>query len=95
MLSAQKAHLNIRVEKETKEKFDILCQNIGISVSSAISVFLRRSVLENRIPIELTANIPNEVTLAALKESDEMIKSGSGKEFKTLAEMRAYDNEEI
>lgn len=65
-------NVNIRMDEATKVAFDSFCQEIGLSVSSAFNIFAKTVVREQRIPFELTTEVPNSVTLAALAETEEM-----------------------
>lgn len=65
--------ISIRMDEQLKKDFEELCKDIGLSMSSAMNVFATRAVQENRIPFELGRNIPNEETLEAIKESEEIL----------------------
>ena len=65
-------NVNIRMDEATKIAFDKFCEEIGISVSSAFNIFAKTVVREQRIPFELTTEVPNSVTLAAIKEVEDM-----------------------
>ncbi|MBQ8497470.1 MAG: type II toxin-antitoxin system RelB/DinJ family antitoxin [Clostridia bacterium] len=64
--------VNIRMDEETKKAFDLFCQEIGLSVSAAFNIFAKTVVREQRIPFELTTEVPNAETVAALNEYYEM-----------------------
>ncbi len=67
--------VNIRMDEATKVAFDRFCNEIGLSMSAAFNIFAKTVVREQRIPFELTTEIPNAVTLAAMDaaEKDEDI----------------------
>lgn len=48
--------LNIRIDAELKKQFNSLCSEIGMNMSTAISVFAKKAVRERRIPFDLTAD---------------------------------------
>ena len=48
--------LNVRIDADLKKQFDNLCSEIGMNMSTAISVFVKKAVRERRIPFELTAD---------------------------------------
>jgi len=48
--------LNVRIDEDLKKQFDSLCSEIGMNMSTAISVFARKAVRERRIPFDLTAD---------------------------------------
>lgn len=59
-------NVNIRMDEATKVAFDKFCDEIGLSVSAAFNIFAKTVVREQRIPFELTTEIPNAATRAAL-----------------------------
>ncbi len=52
--------LNVRIDEDLKKQFDSLCSEIGMNMSTAISVFARKAVRERRIPFDLTADSQTE-----------------------------------
>ena len=63
-------NVNIRMDTATKQAFDRFCSEIGISVSSAFNMFAKTVVREQRIPFEITTEVPNAVTLAAIEAAE-------------------------
>ena len=59
------AQLNIRIDDKLKEEGDHLFQELGISFSSAISLFVSQAVRERGIPFKITAKKQNDITLAS------------------------------
>lgn len=49
-------NLSIRMDEDLKAEFDYLCKSIGMSMSTAICVFAKKAVSEQKIPFDLTAN---------------------------------------
>jgi addiction module antitoxin, RelB/DinJ family len=45
-----------RIDKETKQQFDKVCEQIGVSPSNALSIFIRGVVNHNGIPFNVTAS---------------------------------------
>ena len=70
-----KVNTNISVDKELKKQAVELFNNFGLDFSTAISLFLSQSVREQRIPFEIRMDVPNQTTIDALKEFDEMKKN--------------------
>ncbi len=66
-------NVNIRMDESTKLAFDKFCSEIGLSVSSAFNIFAKTVVREQRIPFELTTEIPNEVTRKAIENAEKGI----------------------
>lgn len=55
-----------RIDPATKEQASEVIESMGLSVSDAIRLFLRRVAVEGAIPFEL--RVPNARTVAAIDE---------------------------
>lgn len=65
------ATINIRTDLETKKEAEQLFEEFGLSMTSAINVFLKQVIREKRIPFEIGYENPNELTANVLKEAEE------------------------
>jgi len=65
--------LHVRVDDETKEQATQALAAMGMSVSDAVRLFLRRVVVDQAFPLEL--RVPNAETRAAMAESRAMMAS--------------------
>ncbi|RFO94965.1 type II toxin-antitoxin system antitoxin, RelB/DinJ family [Rhodoferax lacus] len=63
--------LHIRVDNDMKEQATEALTAIGLSVSDAVRLFLRRVIVDQAFPLEL--KVPNAETLAAMEESRAMM----------------------
>ena len=61
-------NLNVRVDTELKKSAEKIFSELGISMTTALTVFLRQSVRYNGIPFEMRLEIPNEETLKAIDD---------------------------
>lgn len=59
-----------RIEPELKEDAARVLADNGLTISDAVRLFLRQVVLTRGLPFDV--RVPNETTLRALRESDEM-----------------------
>ena len=50
------AQINLRVDDDVKRNAERTLDDIGLSMSAAINIFLKTVVRENRIPFELSAD---------------------------------------
>ncbi len=50
------AQINLRVDDEVKRNAEKTFDEIGLSMSTAINIFLKAVIRENRIPFELSAD---------------------------------------
>ena len=65
------------MDSELKNAFEDFCKDVGMTMTTAICVFAKKVVKENRIPFEINGYEPNEKTLKALKEVEDMKKNPS------------------
>ena len=70
-MAAQTSMLHIRVEDDIKEQATQALTAMGLSVSDAVRLFLRRVVIDQAFPLEL--KVPNAQTSAAIEESRAMM----------------------
>lgn len=70
-----KVNTNISLDPALKAEAVALFKNIGLDLSTAISLFLSQAVREKKIPFEIKLDIPNETTIEALNEKEEMKKN--------------------
>ena len=70
---AKTAKLNIRIDPGTKEAAEKLFANFGITVSDAVNMFLRQSLLTGGLPFLVKIPQPNANTLAAMQDTEDMI----------------------
>lgn len=68
------ATLNIQVDEKVEKEAEKLFSDFGLDMSTAINIFLRQSIRENCIPFSIQKEVPNADTIAAMKESEEMMK---------------------
>ena len=67
-----KASTNISIDADTKKKAQALLADFGMDLSTAVNIFLKQMVYERSFPFPITREIPNAVTLAAMKEAEDM-----------------------
>lgn len=63
-------NVTLRVDEELKKQADSLFSDLGLNMTTAFNVFLRQSVREQRIPFQISKNVPNAVTLSAMDNAD-------------------------
>lgn len=73
--------LNIRMDENLKKQFDSLCEEIGMSMTTAVCIFAKKAVRERRIPFELTADSDpfySEENIKRLNRSVYQLETGKG-----------------
>ena len=66
-------NMSIRMDTELKKQADAMFSDMGLNMTTAITMFLRQVVRQGRIPFEIATDIPNAETVAAIKEMDDML----------------------
>ena len=68
--------INVNVPKEVKEEANRLFNNLGLNMSTAINMFLKRAIYERGIPFEVIEGNSkfNKHLLDALEEGDAILK---------------------
>ena len=65
------ANMTISIDDRTKERFTHFCNDVGLSASSVITVYINTVVRENRIPFIIEGtHVPNAETIAAMEEGE-------------------------
>jgi DNA-damage-inducible protein J len=70
-----KVSTNISMDAEVKKEAQALFSDFGLDLTTAINLFLRQSIREQRIPFEITRNVPNAETIKAINEVKAMKKN--------------------
>lgn len=76
-MAAQTSMLHIRVDDETKEQAAAALNAMGLTVSDAVRLFLRRVVADQAFPLEL--RVPNAQTRAAMAEAEAIASDHHGR----------------
>lgn len=70
--------IHIRIDSDLKENASCLLEQLGISTSEAIKIFLNQVVLSRGLPFEVKLPKYNEETELAMKGAREVSKNGKG-----------------
>ena len=68
---------------------EIMFNELGLNMTTAINMFLRSTIREHGIPFELKLDIPNETTLEAIKEGKKLINDPKTKRYSNLEDLKA------
>ena len=79
-----------RIDPKTKEDAAEVIEAMGLTVSDAIRLFLKRVASEGAIPFEL--RVPNAKTIAAIDELEAPKSRSKVKRYKTMEDMHAALN---
>ena len=70
--------ISARIDSKLKTQAENLFNELGMNMSTAITVFLKQAIRLRKIPFEIALDSPNAETLAAMTEANE-IASGKRK----------------
>ena len=83
------AVLNLRIEPDIKADAEELFGSFGLTVTDAVNVFLRQSLMRGGFPFEVTRHRPNAVTQSAIAEAERLLRDPNAKSFASMDELRA------
>lgn len=73
------AQINLRIDDDIKKKAEIACDEIGISMSTAINIYLKKLGREKRIPFEVSVDpFYSEENMARLRKSIAQMEATGG-----------------
>ena len=77
----------LRIDDDLKRDCDSVLREIGLSFSSAVTLFLRQVVRTGSIPFALRAERPNRETREALREAERLAADPSAQTFSTVDDL--------
>lgn len=80
-------NITIRMDEELKKQAEELFSDLGLSMTTAFIAFTKQSVREQRIPFNLSRNIPNATTLEAIAEGERMVNDPNTERFSSVEEL--------
>ena len=80
--------VSVRMENKLKKEFDDICTKLGLSMTTAITIFAKKMIRENRLPFEVSLDpFYSEKNISRLKRSIAQMESTGG----TVREIK-YDD---
>ncbi len=86
---ATTAKININTDLETKQAAESLFEALGMNMTTAINVFLKKAIQYKGIPFDVCIEIPNDVTVAAMKEGEKILADPNRVSYKSVEELKA------
>ena len=91
-------NINVRIDSNLKKESDILFKELGLNMTTAISMFLTKCVNTASIPFKVEKEKPNKELIEAIKEGDKILKdlkNGKRKGYNNVYEMFKELDKEI
>ena len=92
---SETTNLTIRMDKELKERAEHLFSELGMNMTTAFTVFVRQAVRQGKIPFEISLNIPNAETIAAMEEANRISCDPNTKRYSSFEELVAEVQNEV
>ena len=84
---AATTNFSVRMDSELKKECEALYNELGMTLTTAINVFLRQSLRSGGFPFEVRLEQPNKETIAAMLEAERIAKDPSVKGYNDLDEL--------
>ena len=78
-------NISIRIDEGIKKQFDEFCEEIGMNMTTAINIFIKRVLREKRIPFALSISDYNKETQKAIEDAENEI--GLSKVYNNIDEL--------
>ena len=79
------AIVNFRMDTNLKSNMEALCQELGLTMSSAFTIFARKMTRERRIPFEVSVDsFYSEQNQARIRKAIENLNNGKGVEHELI-----------
>ena len=85
--------VNIRMDEDLKKNFDYVCNELGMNMTTAITIFAKKMCREHRIPFDVSFDpFYSDTNIKSLTESIRQLENGEVV-IKTFDELETMANE--
>jgi DNA-damage-inducible protein J len=78
-------NMTMRVDENLKSQADELFSDLGMNMTTAVTIFLKQALREQGIPFSISRDVPNEVTRKAIEDTEKGI--GLSRGFSSVSEL--------
>lgn len=80
--------INVRLDASLKQEAEKLFSDLGLNMTSAISMFLRQAVRDQAIPFRVCKYPkPNATTIAAMREAERLAHDPNAKSYTNVEDL--------
>lgn len=86
------ANFSVRIDSEVKNQSEAIFSSLGLNLTAAINVFLRKAIQAGGFPFDVRLDSPSKETLLAMQEAEEIgqeIREGKRTPFSSWEEAKA------
>lgn len=83
--------VSIRLDDEMKKQLDIMCDEMGMNITTFFMIYAKKALRDRRIPFEVAAPVDafySEANMAQIMKAKQQVQSGNVVE-KTMEELEA------
>lgn len=80
-------NISIRMDANLKKRADELFADLGLNMTTAMTMFLRQVVRKQAIPFEIARDNPHAQTFAAMKDAMQIVHDAKAKGYNDLDEL--------
>lgn len=80
-------NINFRIDKETKKQAEELFEDLGLNMTTALTMFIKASIRDQGIPFDITRRIPNAETIEAIEESERILNDPNVKSYDNMDDL--------
>lgn len=84
-----KVSTNITIDADVKKQAQELFADLGLDLSTAINIYLKKAVAEQGIPFDISREVPNEETIEAINEGRKIAHDPNVKGYSSIEDLRA------
>lgn len=82
---AQAVNVNFRMDEDLKKSMEQTCSDMGLTMTTAFTVFAKKVTREKRIPFEISADpFYSESNMAHLRRGIDALNAGKGVEHELI-----------
>lgn len=93
MINMAQANVSFRMDEELKKQAEAMFNDFGMNMTTAFTIFAKTVVRQGRIPFEISVDIPNAETVAAIEEAEKISRDPNTKRYTSVDELfKELDN---
>ena len=85
--------INFRIDEKTKNEMEEICNELGMTVTTALNIFIKKMTREKRIPFDVAIDpFYSDSNIKAIEESIKQLQEGKTIT-KTIDELKEMEDE--
>lgn len=88
-MAGNTTNVTIRLNKDLRDTASDFFEGLGMSLSTAINIFIRKCMMEDGIPFDIGYGAPSKKLMEAMLEAEQIAKDPNVKGYSSMAELVA------